>query len=343
VPLLAPVGGATTTAEWGLMHTALGSQGVVRHAVLAGVALAILGLGGPTSFAAESESSAKPAAQIIRAGSVVRNQAVALGRDLVVEGRVVGDAVALNGQVRIMGEVEGDVIVLGGAAHLASSARVGGNVFVLGGVIEAAPGAIIGGRSVAYPSASKAWLTLLEGPALGIDSSSPLVVGAKLAMTTAWMVLVLLFTATTGRQVLSTSQTVASEPFRCFWVGLTGVLAMVMTALFFNLFSGGLVGVPLILLVVFFAVLLKLWGMVAAFHALGAWLGSKALKRQLPPLNAAVAGLLVLSAIKLVPVAGLLIWHGATFIGVGAALVTKLGRRERWFDLAEFEGAAGRA
>ncbi len=313
------------------------------NVVLAGVTVLILCAGGLSAFAAEGESDHRPAAQVIHAGSVVRNQAVALGRDLIVEGRVVGDAVALNGQVRVEGEVEGDIIVLGGAVHLASTARVGGDVFVLGGAIETAPGAIIAGRSVAYPSASKAWMTLLEGPELGVSASSPLVLGAKLALTTAWMALVLIFTAAAGRQVLSISEAVVVEPFRCFWVGLTSILAMVMTALFFNLFSGALVGIPLILLVVFFAVLLKLWGMVAAFHALGSWLGNRVLKRRLSPLNAAVAGLLVLSAIKLIPIAGLLVWHGATFIGVGAALVTKLGRRERWFDLAELEGVPGRA
>jgi hypothetical protein len=160
------------------------------------------------------------------------------------------------------------------------------------------------------------------------------VLGAKLALTTVWLVLVMILTAVAGRQVLATSQSVALEPLRCFTVGLTGVLAMVMTALFLNLFTGILIGLPLIALVVLFAILLKLWGMVAAFHALGAWLGRRLLRRRLSPLNAAMVGLLVLAAIKMLPIVGLLVWHAASFVGVGAALLTKLGRGEPWFELA---------
>jgi sorbitol-specific phosphotransferase system component IIBC len=109
---------------------------------------------------------------------------------------------------------------------------------------------------------------------------------------------------------------------------------MVMTALFLNLFTGVLIGLPLIALVMLFAILLKLWGMVAAFHALGAWLARRWFRRRLSPLNAAMVGLLVLAAIKLIPIAGLLVWHAASFVGVGAALMTKLGRDEPWFELA---------
>ncbi len=264
---------------------------------------------------------------------------VALGRDLTIAGRVESDVAALNGKVTVSGEVAGDVIVLGGNVELGPAARVGGDVFVLGGTIAAAPGAAIAGRSVAYPDASSAWVALLEAPTLGQSGVSPIVIGAKLALLTAWLALVLLFFATSGRQVLATSETAAREPFRCFAVGLTGVVTMVLTALFFSLFAAALVGVPLLALVVLLGVVLKLWGMVAVFHAFGGWVLSFARSRRglaprLSPLNVAALGLLVLGAIKLLPWVGLLAWHVATFIGVGAALTTKLGRREPWFDFS---------
>jgi hypothetical protein len=297
--------------------------------------LVALSLAGAVAQAAPGETSAgREPALVIEQGGVARRQVVALGRDVVVSGRALADVAAMNGEVRVSGEVAGDVIVLGGGAHLAATAAIGGDVFVLGGTIDAAPGATISGRSVAYPDASAAWLALLEAPTLGLSAASTLVVGAKLALLTAWLVLVLVFFAASGRQVLATSESVAREPFRCFSVGLTGVLALTLTALLMSLFAAALVGVPLLVLVVLLALVLKLWGMVAVFHALGAWLAQCLFRRRLSPLNAATLGLVVLGAVKLVPWVGLLAWQVATFIGVGAALVTKLGRREPWFDLS---------
>ena len=42
---------------------------------------------------------------------------------------------------------------------------------------------------------------------------------------------------------------VRREPFRSFFVGLTGVVCLLLTGLFFSAFTGGLVGVPLLVLV----------------------------------------------------------------------------------------------
>ena len=276
----------------------------------------------------------KAAALHIDAGSVAERQVVAIGRDVEVLGRARSDVAALNGRALISGEVEGDVIVLGGGVRLEATARVDGDVFVLGGEIVAAPGAQIGGRSVAYPDASGAWLAFLEAPTLGFPSNSSLVLGAKLALVAGWLALVLGFFAAAGRQVLATSDTVAAEPFRCFAMGLVGVITLVLTALFFSLFAAALVGLPLLALVVLLAVVLKLWGMVAVFHAVGTFALRRFRGRRVTALNTAVLGLLLLSAVKLIPWFGLLAWQVATFIGVGAALATKLGRREPWFDLS---------
>ncbi len=284
----------------------------------------------PTAGAA---AAARPPALVIEAGSVARQQVVAVGRDLVIAGQALADVAAMNGKVSVSGEVAGDLIVLGGSVHLDPTARIQGDVFVLGGSLETTPGASIGGRSVAYPDASAAWLALLEAPTIGVGATAPLVVGAKLALLTAWMALVLVFFAASGRQLLATSESVQREPFRCFYLGFTGVITLVLTALFFSLFAQALVGLPLLVLVVLLAVVLKLWGMVAVFHAFGSWLLAR-YPRQVTPLNVAAIGLLVLGGIKFLPWIGLLAWHVATFIGVGAALASKLGRREPWFDLS---------
>ena len=163
-------------------------------------------------------------------------------------------------------------------------------------------------------------------------------IGAKLALVTAWLVLTVALFAVAGDGVLNTSIGVTEQPFRNFFVGLTGVLASLLTALFFSAFAAAMVGVPLLALVVLAALLLKLWGMVAVFHALGRWLQSRVVRRRWIPLNTALAGLVALGILKLIPWVGIWVWTVATLIGVGAALTTKFGRREPWFGTAPAPG-----
>ena len=290
-------------------------------------------LAAPAAAAQPGDAGRREAALRIEQGSVA-HQLVGVGRDVIVEGEALEDVAALDGSVEVSGSVTGDVVVLRGNARLASTARVGGDVFVVGGTIRAAHGAQIGGRMVSYPNASNAWLTLLEGPTIGLGFASRLVMGAKLALLAAWAALLLLFFAASGRQVLETAGGVQREPFRSFFVGLTGIISLVLTGLFFSAFARGVVGVPLLVLVVLLAMVLKLWGMVAVFYALGDWISRHLLRRRFRPLNAATIGLLVLGAVKFLPWFGVLAWTTATLIGVGAALSTKFGRREPWFELA---------
>jgi hypothetical protein len=294
----------------------------------------------------ESAGAAAPAAPLhaapahkapalrLEAGSVAYSQLVALGRDLVVAGEARSDVAALQGTVEVSGHVAGDVIVLGGEVRLAATGQVDGDVSCLGGSIVAAPGARIGGRSVSYPSLSSAWLTLLEGPTLGLAPFSSVVMGAKLALLAAWALLLLLFFVTSGRGVLETAAGVRLEPFRSFVIGLNGVLSLFLTGLFFATITRGVAGVPLLVLVVFLALVLKLWGTVAVFYALGDYLSRRLLRRRLRPLNAATLGLLVLGAVKFLPVVGVWAWTAATLIGIGAALASKFGRHEPWLDPA---------
>lgn len=282
------------------------------------------------------------AALVIGEGSLARSQVVAVGRDVVVAGEALSDVAALNGSVRVTGTVSGDVIALGGGVVLGPRARIGGDVYAVGGTVEAAPGATVEGRTVAHPTASAAWIPLLEAPGLGAGAATPVVIGAKLALMAAWMALALLLFAASGRELLATSESVRREPLRCFLTGLTGVLALVLTAVAFGAFAPPVAGAPLLALVVLFALLLKLWGMVAVFHALGAAALRAARRPRVLALNAVTAGLLVLGMAKFVPVVGAWIWTVATLIGVGATLTSKFGRQEAWFQIAELDRAVPR-
>lgn len=276
---------------------------------------------------------AQDSALVVEKGSLARRQLVAVGRDLVVDGIALENVASVNGSVLVNGTVRGDVIALGGSVTVADQARVEGDIFVLGGRLTAEAGSIIGGRSVSYPSASSAWLVLLEGPSLGLSAFSRAILGAKVALLAAWLLWAVLMMASSGREVLSASSAVSAEPLRMFLIGLGAVLSLFLTALFFSAMASSVMGIPLLFLVVLSMMLFKLWGSVAVFHAAGSWIIGK-LRRRWSPLNAAVLGLLALGAVKLLPWVGTWAWTVVTLLGVGCAIGTKFGRREPWFDPA---------
>lgn len=296
---------------------------------LLGAALLVASPG--RAVAAEADPALPPPGLHLDAGSVARQPIVAVGRGVDVDGEARAGVTALNGTVRVSGLVLGDVTVLGGDLILAPTAVIEGDALVLGGRLVAAGGSRLSGRAVAYPTVSRAWLTLLEGPSLGMGATSPLVLGAKLGLIAAWLALTLLLFASAGRPLVRTSEEVQQEPLRCFATGLVGLATIVLSALFLSAFLPTLLAVPLLVLVALLALALKLWGMVAIFHSFGRYCVSRLARRRVVQLHAAVFGLALLGLIKLVPMAGVWVWTAATLIGVGATLRSKFGRFEPWF------------
>ena len=80
------------------------------------------------------------------------------------------------------------------------------------------------------------------------------------------------------------------------------------------------------------ALLFKLWGMTAVFHAFGLWLLRRVSSRRAAPLHAACVGLVALGVLKFFPWVGVVGWTAATLIGIGATVLTKFGRGGPWFS-----------
>lgn len=298
---------------------------------LATLLTALLVQPGFSAGATAGARQTRSAIQIER-GSVASEQVVALSRDLVVRGECRKGAAVVGGSATVSGRVGGDLVVVGGDARLEAGARIDGDVFTFGGTVQSAPDVTIGGRSVAYPTAPSTWLMLVEGPSLGLDPASPAVLGTKLALLAAWLLVVLLLLATNRVPLRETARLAGEESFRCFFVGLTGVLGMVLLLVLFSSLVGAVIGVPLVVLVALFALLLKLWGTAAVFLAFGQFLLERVGRRRALPLTAALVGLGVLGVLKLLPWVGIWVWTVITLIGVGATLVSKFGRLEPWLE-----------
>jgi hypothetical protein len=158
------------------------------------------------------------------------------------------------------------------------------------------------------------------------------VLGAKLGLVAAWLALTLLLFATAGRSLVRTADEIRLEPLRCFATGLIGLATLVLSALFFSALLPSLVALPMLVLVVLAALALKLWGMVAFFHGCGRLIVRLFERPRVLALHTAVVGLSLLGLAKLVPYLGVWVWTAATLVGMGAALRTKFGRFEPWFE-----------
>ena len=299
------------------------------YLLVPGLVACVAVAGGCTS--AERPADIAGAAVVVEADAVVREQVIAVGRDLELRGEARSDAVVLSGDARVDGVVAGDVIVLGGDVRLGSPARVGGDVFVLGGEVNAEAGAAVDGRTVAWPRAPSSLLILAEGPVMGRSPLSPVVALLNLALLLAWSLVSVVLVWGFDSSLLGTAQSVLERPFRNFFVGLVAVLAVGLTFGLVTAAAPAMIGVPLLVVCAVAAMVCKLWGTVAVFMAVGARLLPKRAAIAGRAKAAALLGLLALGLVKMVPYVGGWTWTIVTCIGVGAALDSRLGRRDPWF------------
>lgn len=153
-----------------------------------------------------------------------------------------------------------------------------------------------------------------------------------------WVVAAMVVTLMSGREIRYSSIEVRTSPLHCFALGLAAVTSFVLTAILFSYLIPYLVGIPLLVALAVFAIITKIYGTIAVFHAIGTIVASARSRELLArrrwlrgDLAMVVIGVLLLGAIRLIPVVGTVVWGIASIFGVGTALATKFGRREPWF------------
>lgn len=153
-----------------------------------------------------------------------------------------------------------------------------------------------------------------------------------------WLIGAIVLTLASPRDVRYSSAEVRLSPLHCAMVGLVALTSFVLTAVLFNDLVPYVVGMPLLIALGVFAILTKVYGMIAVFHAVGSMIAGARSVEQLTrrrwlrgDLAMVVTGVAILGAIRLIPVVGQIVWAAASVFGVGVALATKFGRREPWF------------
>lgn len=242
----------------------------------------------------------------------------------VVDTPVSGTVQVYGGNVQIREAISGDLLVIGGVVTLSERGRVNGNLIHAGGSLRGVENRV-GGR--VYPLAS------LEGAAASMTKRAIVAV-----LLLVWLLAAIIVTLTSGREIRLSSAEVRTSALHCFVLGLVALTSFVLTAIAFSYLLPYGVGIPLLAALGVFGVLTKVYGMIAVFHAIGTLVAGSRTRDQLArrkwlrgDLAMVVVGVLILGAIRLIPVVGTIVWGLASVFGVGVALATKFGRREPWF------------
>lgn len=237
---------------------------------------------------------------------------------------VSGSVQVYGSEVEVHAPISGDLLVMGGVVRFHEGGRVEGNLIHAASRIERAEGRV-GGK--VYPLAS------LEGAAGALTKTA--VVASLLVV---WLLAAVVVTLMSGREVRLSSVEVRSSALHCFVLGLVAVTSFVLTAIAFSYLVPYVVGIPLLAGLGVFAVLTKVYGMIAVFHAVGTIVAGARSRQHLErrkwlrgDLSLVVVGALLLGVARLIPVVGTFLWAIAGIFGIGTALATRFGRRDPWF------------
>lgn len=246
------------------------------------------------------------------------------GRTATISKPVDGSVQVYRGNVTVANVIAGDLLVLGGKVSFTGAGRVDGNLIYAASRISNAESRV---RGHVYPLAS------LEGAAASMTKNA---IVASLLLV--WLLAAIVVTLMSGREIRLSSVEVRSSALHCFVLGLVALTSFVLTAIAFSYLVPYVIGIPLLAALAVFAVLTKVYGMIAVFHAVGTLVAGSRTRRQLSSrkwlrgdLAMVVIGVLILGAIRLIPAVGTIVWGLASIFAVGTALATKFGRREPWF------------
>jgi hypothetical protein len=252
------------------------------------------------------------------------NDTYVFGRDARIDEPVTGSLQVYDGNVIIASVIAGDLLVAGGSVTFTGNGRVDGNLIYAASTIRNAEDRV---RGHIYP------LLSLEGAAASITKNA--VIASLLLL---WFVVAVVVTLVSGREVRLSSVEVRTSALHCFVLGLVALTSFVLTAIAFSYLVPYVIGIPLLAALAVFGVLTKVYGMIAMFHVIGTLVAGSRSRQQLASrkwlrgdLAMVVIGLLILGAIRLIPMVGTIAWGLASVFGVGVALATRFGRREPWF------------
>ncbi len=266
---------------------------------------------------------------------------VSVGKALHITDPVDGNVQSFGGSIEIDTAVHGDVLSIGGDVIVGVEGHVDGDLVVLGGKVTRKEAGAVDGSVVQPLWIGDALRKIPDGSDFleSLDRRfSVLILALKMSVLLVWLGVAVILALAGGREVRSSSLELRANPFHTLTVGLVGFTSFVLTAIVFGYLIPYFIGLPLLIALGLFAVVAKVYGMVAVFHAVGWYLFAPKTRDAIErrrylkgDLAMVVLGLLVIGIVRMIPVVGGLVWMVASLMGLGSALATKFGRREPWF------------
>lgn len=295
------------------------------------VATAVLVLAGCVNVQAGDGGFVMGGSIVVEEGEVAREDIVAIGGNIRIDGEARRDVVNIGGRLEIDGEVGRDVVSIGGSIRLGPDARVGRDVTVVAGGMDRSPGARIDGEFV----------NVSFGPHFGGFTFSPFWGGwwgmwpfgflGDAFRLLYWLVLGLLTVALVGDRVSSASHALLREPLRLWAIGIVGFVASFPIVLILVILCAVLIGIPLLLAFVFAYVLAYIFGAVAVFQGVGGRVMRTFGRADASQLAIVVAGTVTVIVLRFIPVVGFLGWWGIVFpLALGSVLATRFGTNRPW-------------
>jgi len=259
----------------------------------------------------------------------VQDNILTFGGEVLVEGKVKESVIAFGGKITIAGEVGDLVLGFGTIIILKSTAVIKGDVASLGGSLEKEPGCRVDGDTIYFKTSEDVRDFLDEG-LKGILSISlfPLFLVFKLISFTIWLILGIIMALIFPRQISSSSNHIRKSFLPVFAIGFVAIIIFVGLAVFSALLCLILIGIPLLLALIFLAIIIQIFARVTVFYFFGESLMAAFGKSKPSAIAATLIGLVLFSLITFIPVLGLIISFFLSVIGWGATLKTKFGTKE---------------
>ncbi len=241
---------------------------------------------------------------------------VIIGDDLfvAVDERVT-DAVVIGGNLTVYGRVAGNAVAIGGDVFLGPQAVVRGNAVSVGGTITRESGAEIFGNvtQITVPGIS----TVLQ--AVPQQNRDFFLWPVRIITFFGFLALGILIVAVMPTPINYLAGTLRLKPMQAFLWGLLGVMLILPVTLVLIISLVGILLIPLLFLLIALAALI---GYIAAGREIGRRISEATGKTDTPIFLDTAVGLLVLWLIGWVPIFGFLVKTLVGLIGFGAVLLS---------------------
>jgi len=280
------------------------------------VATAPLAISGSVSV---SPSVAVSEDSYVPSGQVHEGDLVSVMGNVRIEGEVTGSVVVVMGSIELSGHVQGDMVSVMSRSHLAESALIDGEFVSVGWSPQRDQGSQIGGEIV-----NVNFMNLLPfaGHGGGLRGLLRFLLIWHLIKLTFLFIILLVITALLPRRL---SAMAAAFPSRWGWSFLVGLLTYAGVLIGAVVLAVTVIGIPLALMLVFVATMLKWVGLAAIFYLMGQSMGRNLFRREMPHIASVLGGFVLFALMSTVPLLGWLFGKVLGILALGLVLVTRFG------------------